>query len=266
MALSFLLAKEAPRHGGTSFYRFVPYGAGPYSFMLLHDLSVLERKGYVRCVGHCISRVDAVCESETRYRPLNPQGDVAWTMRRYGRMSSGSLHRYVSNKFPEFAVGVDSVGLSPVVRPLAMPLVYTLGYERLSIDGCIEILIRTGIRRLIDVRSNPISRQYGFHKRSLMSVCRQVAIEYDHFPELGIPSSLRMNAASGETRKELLKAYAADLDSRGEAITRVAEAIVETPSVLLCLEADPSQCHRFPLSRRLALVTNLRVEHLGWPR
>ena len=67
------------------------------------------------------------------------------------------------------------------------------GYEGLQIDGFLNILLEAGIEQIIDVRHNPISRRYGFHKSTLSGVCGRLNIEYKHVPEVGIPSELRAN-------------------------------------------------------------------------
>jgi uncharacterized protein (DUF488 family) len=47
------------------------------------------------------------------------------------------------------------------------------------------------IRRLIDVRSNPTARRYGFHESTLDRLVNRLSIEYRHFAELGIRSEIR---------------------------------------------------------------------------
>ena len=44
----------------------------------------------------------------------------------------------------------------------ALAAVYTAGYEGNSIDRFLDRLMKRGIYSIIDVRSNPISRKYGF--------------------------------------------------------------------------------------------------------
>ena len=264
--LSFLLTEEAPFHGGNSFYRFVPYHNGPYSFMLSHELSILERNGLLRCVDEGKLSTTEQYKIDMQALPTKLQEDVSWMVRRFGNKTEDQLLSYVREAYPWFTSNSLDVNQRRVVRPQSGTAVYTLGYEGLSIDGCLDVLLRSGIRRIVDVRSNPISRQYGFHKHPLEYICRQVEIDYAHLPELGISSSLRAGATSCKLKTELLLSYSEDLNSRQCAVGKASEMVAEISSVLLCVEADPSQCHRGPLSSILAGKTGLRICHLGWPR
>ena len=45
---AFLTAMETPSGGGSSFYDFLPYQYGPFSFTMFRELYGLARKGYIR--------------------------------------------------------------------------------------------------------------------------------------------------------------------------------------------------------------------------
>jgi len=121
----------------------------------------------------------------------------------------------------------------------------------------------TGIKRLIDVRSNPVSRRYGFHKTTLGRLCGKVGIEYVHFPELGISSDQRQDLDIPGARQSLFDKYErSTLSSQVNAIARVGELMQKMASVLVCMEACHSECHRSRLSTVVSATTGLRTQHL----
>ena len=135
-----------------------------------------------------------------------------------------------------------------------------MGYEGLLVDGFLDLLIRKGIRRVLDVRRNPVARRYGFHKSTLKRLCGYVQVAYEHFPELGIPSRLRRDLRSPEDYEAIFGQYERDtLRTEGAALGRVATLIVDKPSVLMCMEADPSRCHRTRLAKTMSLKIGLPV-------
>ena len=77
-------------------------------------------------------------------------------------------------------------------------------------DGFLNLLVQSGIRRLVDVRNNPISRRYGFHKATLGRLCGFLDIDYQHVPELGIQPVLRQTWRSAADYEVLFGRYVAE--------------------------------------------------------
>lgn len=143
------------------------------------------------------------------------------------------------------------------------PAVYTLGYEGLSVDQFFGILTENGILHLIDVRRDPVSRRYGFHKKTLASLCDGHGIEYTHLAVLGIESKYRKEIKTEADRKALLSYYETEILKReAEEVALVSRLISERPSVLMCLESDPNRCHRSILAETVAKISGLPVRHL----
>jgi uncharacterized protein (DUF488 family) len=115
--------------------------------------------------------------------------------------------------------------------------VFTAGYEGLSIDGFLNLLIVSGIRRLIDIRNHPIARRYGFHKSTLQRLTDRLEIDYVHFPELGIRSEDRQGLVDQEAYDTLFDKYEKTvLQNERQAIRQVGRLVTELPSVLVCME------------------------------
>lgn len=257
---AFLLREETPSRGGSAFYQFVPYKFGPYSFCLYQEIAALIRDGYLTETEHTwvlsTAGVSAGKAADTSVR-----ADAARIMRAHRGKSRNALIDYVYERFPAFTVNSEIRKLE--ARPAAPCAVYTAGYEGLLVDGFLNGLIREGIARLIDVRNNPVSRRYGFHKTTLDRLCRKLGIEYVHFPALGITSDQRQDLDVPGVRQSLFDTYErSTLPANRAAIERVGELMRETPSVLVCMEACHSECHRSRLATAVSAATGLKTHHL----
>jgi uncharacterized protein (DUF488 family) len=256
----FLLRHELPSSGGNAFYDFVPYRFGPFSFSLYQEADKLQQNGYLDFPDDNSWVLRADCRSVPA-PPKDVQADVQKVLDRFGEMPLDSLIRYVYRQFPAYTVNSERQKLAS--RPTTQPAVFTAGYEGLSVDAFLNLLVETGIERLIDVRMNPVARRFGFHKSTLSRLLGHLGIEYLHVPELGIASSSRQDLNAYEDYQKLFASYeATTLESESAAIERVSRLISERPSVLVCMEADPKYCHRSRLANRVAEITHLPLAHL----
>ena len=147
--------------------------------------------------------------------------------------------------------------------PTALPAVFTVGYEGMMLDGLLDLLLRTGVNRLIDVRCNPVARRFGFHKNTIERHCRDVAIQYTHVPELGIPSSKRANLDDKKSYNRLFDYYEEKiLPAHQESVNMVSSLVRREPSALMCMEADAKCCHRTRLAAAVAKETDLPAREL----
>ena len=252
---AFVLRHETPSGGGSAFYEFLPFKQGPYSFNLKREIDGLVHAGSViDADGHWAAQEKFLISGRE-------SGDVARIAGRFRDLDIDALLNYVYRQHPEYTVNSDVERLAE--RPVAEPAIFTAGYEGLQVDAFLNRLIRAGIRRLVDVRHNPIARRYGFHKSTLSNLSEQVGIEYVHIPELGIPSADRAGLDVTVTRSDLFARYERErLPMQKSAVTSLAESMREKPSVLVCMEAAPCECHRSLLADRLAVRTGLPVIHL----
>ena len=133
------------------------------------------------------------------------------------------------------------------------PVLYTIGYEGRSLEGFLNALILSKVTLLCDVRQNPISRKYGFSKSTLKKSCAGVGIQYEHLPELGIPSENRRNLTSQEDYNSVFEAYVRKiLPSQANKMTAISDWIKKGERVALtCYEKLPAQCHRSYLAKEM---------------
>ena len=128
---------------------------------------------------------------------------------------------------------------------MGAPSIWTIGYERLLPDALVAELTQAGVGRLIDVRHRPQSRRAGMSKTRLGERLAQAGISYESRRTLGTPPDIRWlyrnrRVAEGAERfrAHLEATAAAELDELAVALDTA------PPTALLCLEEDPSVCHR----------------------
>lgn len=263
MSWVFLLKRETCLSVDRSFYEFVPYRYGPFSFTVYRDLEELARLGYLNGKGNSISS-HLLAEAQQAFQslPFETREETRSIVRKYGSFSKKAMAEHLYKNYPWFATR-NSPGKT--AKPLSDngKTIFTAGYEGQSIDLFLQKILKAQIERVLDVRSNPVSRKYGFSKRTLALICGKVGVEYIHLPELGIPPSYRASLKTGEDYRKLLRKYDCSIlpkasKTRDKAI-RLAQ---ERPSVLICFEADTSLCHRTRLAQTIASHATMDVVHL----
>ena len=126
--------------------------------------------------------------------------------------------------------------------------IFTIGYEGATQPEVIAALQAAGVALLIDVRAVPLSRKPGFSKNVLAAGLKEAGIDYVHLKALGTPPAGR-EASRRRDRAAFERIYAAQLETpeAGAQAAQMLALATERPSVLLCFERDPAQCHRTPL-------------------
>jgi len=265
----FLLRNEPRFCDDRTFYEFVPYRYGPFSFALYRELNTLRRDGYVSDSSDRIclaSRMRALASQKASELSKAARKTIAKVVEANVETPQRDLLRSVYLRFPWYALMTEYPDLAPKDaprRPRAAVAVYTVGYEGRSVDGFFNHLLTSGISALIDVRANPISRKYGFAKKSMSDIASKLDIAYYHIPELGIESSHRATLSDFQSYQRLLDQYETEmLPGRGPAIERAVDLLQKQPSALLCMEKDVACCHRGRLANVAASISNLPVIHL----
>jgi hypothetical protein len=259
---AFLLANESTSKGGDSFYEFLPYKFGPYSFCIYQEATAMIGHGLLTASDDKTWSLTESGLCTANATPDEFKTDAAQIHRRYGLLDNRRLLDEVYTRYPWFSVNSEVRRLAQ--RTKAPPAIYTAGYEGLTIDGFLNRLMEAGIERVIDVRSNPVSRRYGYHKSTLARLCGDVGIDYSHFPELGIASEERQELLVLDDRAALFANYESQiLPNQKPSIHEVARLMKERASVLVCMEADPADCHRSRLAAAVSLLLDLPLRDLG---
>lgn len=267
--LAFLLREETAVGRDRSFYGFVPYKHGPFSFGMYRELEALERDGYLQR-GNRSTRLTHRTKKLTREQierlpPKQLEAAIS-VVQKYGRQRTPELLRSIYRRYPWYATKselhqyVPDDVPSPVMRQNAA---YTVGYEGKSVDGFFNQLLASGIEGILDVRANPVSRKYGFAKRSMRRIAERLDLRYHHIPELGIAGDQRANLSDFNSYQRLLDKYERTmLPDRAVHVTQAAALLNSRPTALLCMERDVRCCHRGRLANRIAADSGLTIEHL----
>ncbi len=123
-----------------------------------------------------------------------------------------------------------------------------VGYEGLDQDGLVSKLRVRGVKTLVDVRLNPISRKRGLSKTGLRHRLEADGITYEHLPALGNPRDNRdgFGDVTGDAAAEARSRFTSLLESDAAhaALDRVITLSEAGTVALLCFEADETRCHR----------------------
>jgi uncharacterized protein (DUF488 family) len=135
----------------------------------------------------------------------------------------------------------------------AGPTLWTIGYEKLLPGALVAELQAAGIERLIDVRFRPQSRRPGMSKTRLGALLAEHGIAYENRRGLGTPADLRWLYKNNRVA-EGAQAFALHLEANCAAdVNELAGELARGAprTVLMCLEADPAQCHRSVVAHAL---------------
>ncbi len=251
--LLFLYCQEA---GRSAPYTFVPYRFGAFSFSSYADRRNLEAKGLLDSQTQDWTLTEAGQRAALegseylapmrafvqRWRSLSGEALIAETYRHFPYYATRSeIAARVLAREPDALTRVDEA------RPVpGTPGLVTIGYESRSLETYLNLLLMDGVTVLCDVRRNPLSRKYGFSKRTLASSCAAVGTRYEHLPQLGIASEARQNLRTSKDYDALFETYRRDyLPQQGKALGVIRDWIAEGERVALtCFELRPEQCHR----------------------
>lgn len=123
---------------------------------------------------------------------------------------------------------------------------YTIGYQNLTIHQFVELLQKHGIKTLVDIRSAPYSHNESYNKEALMRTLSRNWIDYIHMQSLGNPKTIRNSA---DWKRGYREHIVSDMPKIKLALSKFSK-----PICLMCMEADPKECHRRIVSIEL---TNL---------
>ena len=147
------------------------------------------------------------------------------------------------------------------------PQLWSIGYEQATWAQVRTALVAAGVTRVIDVRDLPLSRRPGFSKRQLAAGLAAAGIGYTHLRALGPPPAGRAAHRARDYQRfwQIVDDRLATAEAAHD-LARAASLALETPTCLLCYEADPALCHRCRVGEILAGSHGFRVHHLAVDR
>ena len=134
-------------------------------------------------------------------------------------------------------------------REARSPDFFTIGYSGRDIGSFLSALRKAEVATLVDVRFAPVS-QYkpDFSKSNLARHLAEHGIAYAHRPALGVPRDIRARALSG-SRDAIWRWYDSN-PARFFAGRNLHDFFnsAEHPVAFMCVELDPTECHRHRLA------------------
>lgn len=120
-----------------------------------------------------------------------------------------------------------------------------------------------GIDLVLDVRAVPQSRKRGFSRGPLNEFLQAAGIAYRSEPRFGTPTSVRRAYQRSADREAFAAAYRRHLEGQEDLLSAYVDELSAPRNVcLLCLEADPADCHRSLLAEALAGRLGVETHHL----
>ena len=264
--LLFLLCQQQEKPT----FDFVPYQYGCFSFRATRDLNVLA------------SYYDLIDETEKTWKIKNPVNielkdcerviaDKLLTIN--SNKKDNEIVDYVYDKHPYYTINSQwnmtseqknrkEIQKAKITNEQEQVL-FTTGYEGKNIDAYLNELVKNNISLLCDVRKNPISMKYGFSKKQLEHLCKNLDIAYKHIPELGIASEKRRNLQSKEDYQALFEEYKKTLPEKKESLKYLSAIFEQYRRIALtCFEQDPHDCHRHCISSYFCENKKVICQHL----
>ena len=251
-------------------YHFVPYKYGCFSFQATADLSTMQKYQQLTISNTGITKTDPADYIAALKENDRKQLSKLYLLHKSKDYTDLIKHTY--REYPYFAIHSEiadryltkeEIEKVKQHKPVdTRTVLYTIGYEGISLEEYLNKLIAKDVKVLVDVRNNPISMKYGFTRNQLLNACTSVGLQYVHFPEVGIIS---------EQRQELNKQY--DYDKLFDRYRKetLPKTITTQQKILLllqekkrialtCFEANICQCHRKHLAEAIIRLPDWNYE------
>jgi uncharacterized protein (DUF488 family) len=246
-------------------FDFVPYKYGCFSFQANQDIATMGKYGYVEIIETAAGRYIKLKNADKYSAGLNlfDRQYLSAIKSEFGALSQNELIRYTYINYPFYATKSSIASqiltqgeqdkVAAQIRTFCEPMLFTIGYEGLSLETYINRLIINDVRVLCDVRKNAYSQKYGFSKSQLQQACTGVGIEYLHVPELGIESAERQDLMSQKDYDILFAKYEQTTLKTNEVYLDIIRNKISYKGrvALTCFEKDPIQCHRGRIAKKL---------------
>lgn len=251
-------------------YDFIPYKFGCYSYSANADLTAMANKGML-------------LETETYFKS-NEKTDYLKTLKDsdrkqllevkqlYGKMSANQLMKHTYINFPYWAIKSEKAesilsaseleNVSNSRPKINKTVLYTIGYEGISLEEYLNRLLKNDVKVLVDVRNNPLSMKYGFSKSLLKRFCENSGIQYVHLPEVGIQSEQRQELNTQSDYDKLFTIYRKNnLTKTAPTQNLILDLLKKNKRIALtCFEANICQCHRKHLAEAIETLPDFKYE------
>ena len=255
-------------------YDFVPYKFGCYSFSAKADLETMIKNESFLLIDDCYVKNSTI--DYVKGLKVDDQKILKDVVRLYGNMSRDSLVKHIYINFPYYAtksailndvlVGEQLLQVLKLKTDKNDKILFTIGYEGISLEKYLNKLITNDIKLLVDVRKNPLSMKFGFSKSLLKKYCQSLDINYLHIPEVGINSDQRQELNEQQDYDNLFDIYKKTtlLETKSHQETIINLLLSHDRIALTCFEADICRCHRKPLAEAIEKnpIFDYQIKHI----
>lgn len=268
--LLFLLTKKQVKPE----YDFIPYRFGCYSYSANADMTAMVTRGFLTENEKSFAKNDST-NYLTQLKPADLKV-LQEVKTLYGKMNANALMKHTYINFPFYAIKsevaeniLNSEELERVNK--AKPngnetVLFTIGYEGISLEEYLVRLVKNNVRVLVDVRNNPLSMKYGFSKNQLKKYCASLGIDYVHIPEVGIKGDQRQELNNQGDYDKLFAAYRQNnLTQTTTHQNQILNLLKQYGRIALtCFEANICQCHRKHLAEAIEKLPTFeyKVKHI----
>lgn len=242
-------------------YDFVPYKYGCYSFSANADLIAMvrlgqlseERAGYTKTdSGNYITLLNEkdrkiLLDVKSSYSNLTTDSLIKLTYLNYQYYSINSVKAREILTEEEYQRVLQAKPISDKT------VLYTIGYEGISLEEYLNRLVKNDVKILVDVRNNPLSMKFGFSKKQLKTFCENLGIDYLHIPEVGIQSDQRQELNTQKDYDNLFEIYKKqNLKKTVSQQQEILRLLKENKRIAMtCFESNICQCHRKHLAEAI---------------
>lgn len=251
-------------------YEFIPYKFGCYSYSANADMTAMVTRGLLNEDEKSFEKKD----KNDYMKQLKPV-DLKLLLEvkaNYGKMNATALMKHTYLNFPFYATRSEAAEsilnkeqFEKVIN--AKPkgnktVLFTIGYEGISLEEYLVRLLKNDVKILIDVRNNPLSMKYGFSKSQLRKYCESLGVKYMHFPQVGIQSNQRQELNSQTDYDKLFADYRKNnLSKTTGTQIEILNLLKQYKRVALtCFEANICQCHRKHLAEAIEKLPEFDYE------
>lgn len=255
-------------------YDFIPYKYGCYSYSANADIITMTSKGILGETKESFSKLDKA----DYLKALKPEDykHLQEIKATYGTMSATALMKHTYINYPFYATRSEAAEkilnkeefdkVTKSKPKVNKTVLYTIGYEGISLEDYLVRLIKNDVRVLVDVRNNPLSMKFGFSKSQLKRYCESLEIQYIHIPEVGIQSEQRQTLNTQSDYDKLFTIYRENNLTKTQKAQNVILNLLEQNKriALTCFEANICQCHRKHLAEAIESLPGFAfsVEHI----
>jgi uncharacterized protein YwgA len=255
-------------------YDFVPYMYGCYSFSANADLVAMIKHGQLSEDKISFTKISTTDYVKTLNE--NDKNILVDIRTNYGNLTTNSLMKFTYLNYQYYAI--NSVKARDILNDEefdkvlnAKPkngstILYTIGYEGISLEEYLNRLIKHDVKVLVDVRNNPLSMKFGFSKTQLTTFCANLNIEYLHIPEVGIQSQQRQALKTQTDYDKLFDIYKTEnLKKTTPQQQQILRLLKDKKRIALtCFEANVCQCHRKHLAEAIVNFPewNYQLKHI----